>query len=224
MPSPNPNWKPGDKITPPFTEMAEVDPSKISQQDMYKLLIGAVVPRPIAFVSTVNNKGEGNLAPFSFFNAVCSNPPCLMIAVSRKPGGEKKDTQRNIEETGQYVINTVNEWIAEPAVHCAAIYPYGVNEMEKVGLTPINSIRVKPPRVKESAIQFECELYKIVDIGDGSPGSTSVIFGRVLLVHIDKKAYQKGRVLFHEIKNIGRLGGFGYGRITETFEIPVPEV
>lgn len=224
MPSPNPSWKPGEKINFPSGEYAVIDPSVLPAKEIYKLLIGAIVPRPIAFVSTVSASGVGNLAPFSFFNGISSNPPCLMISVSRKDDGSKKDTLRNIEETGQFVVNSANEWLIEPLVHCAGAYPYGVDEMSIVGLTPMPSVRVRPPRVRESAVQFECETYKTVEIGDGSPGSTTVIFGRILLAHAHSTVYKNGRIDFSAYRTIGRLGGFGYGRVLETFDIPIPKV
>jgi flavin reductase (DIM6/NTAB) family NADH-FMN oxidoreductase RutF len=222
MTSPNPHWKPGDKIAPPFRDLATVDPAQVSQQEMYKLLIGAVVPRPIAFVSTIGQDGSTNLAPFSFFNAVASNPPCLMISIAQKGSGEIKDTLRNIQETKQFVVNSANEWLIEPLVHCAATYPYGVSEFEKVGLTAQPSVKVKPPRVKEAAVQFECELYKTLEIGEGAPGSTVVVFGRVVLAHIDQQAYKNGRVDYSRIRSIARLGGSSYAKVKDLFEIPVP--
>ena len=222
MNSPNPHWKPGDKIHTPFSELATIDPAQISQQEMYKLLTGAVVPRPIAFVSTMGKDGSTNLAPFSFFNAVASAPPCLMISVARKSTGEIKDTLRNIQETGQFVVNSANEWLIEPLAHCAATYPYGVSEFEKVGLTALPAVRVKPPRVKEAAVQFECELYKSVDIGDGGPGSTVVVFGRVVLAHIDRQAYKNGRVDYNRIRSMARMGGIAYAKLTDLFEIAIP--
>ncbi len=224
MPSPNPTWKPGDKIQSPVGDMVELDPAKIAARDIYKLIIGAIVPRPIAFVSTVGKDGTGNLAPYSFFNGVSSNPPCLMISVSRNADGSKKDTLRNIEETGQFVVNSANEWLIEPLVHCAGAFPYGVDEMSLVGLTAEASTKVRPPRVKESAVQFECEVYKTVEIGDGGPGSTTVVFGKIVFVHAHSSVYRNGRIDFSAYRPIGRLGGFAYGRILETFDIPVPKV
>jgi flavin reductase (DIM6/NTAB) family NADH-FMN oxidoreductase RutF len=224
MTSPNPHWKPGDKIDAPFSELTTIDPAQISQQEMYKLLTGAVVPRPIAFVSTIGKDGSTNLAPFSFFNAVASNPPCLMISVARKSTGEIKDTLRNIQETGQFVVNSANEWLIEPLVHCAATYPYGVSEFEKVGLTALPALKVKAPRVKEAAVQFECELYKSVEIGDGGPGSTVAVFGRIVLAHIDKEAYKNGRVDYSRIASIARLGGISYAKVKDLFDLPVPPI
>lgn len=224
MPSPNPSWKPGDKIAAPAGKMLDLDPATLSPKDIYKLIIGAIVPRPIAFVSTVSAAGVGNLAPFSFFNGISSNPACVMIAVSRKEDGSKKDTLRNIEETKQFVVNSANEWLIEPLVHCAGVYPYGVDEMNLVGLTPEPSVKVKPARVKESSFQMECALYKALEIGDGSAGSTTVVFGKILYMHAHESIYKDGKILFSEHRAIGRLGGFSYGRIAETFDIPVPKV
>ena len=224
MNSPNPKWKPGDKIEAPAGEMLQINPDSTKVPTLYKLLIGGVIPRPIAFVSTINKAGQGNLAPFSFFNAVSSNPPCVMISVARKPSGEKKDSLLNIEETGEFVVNSANQWLLEPLVHCAAEYPYGVNEMEQVGLTSVPSVKVKPPRVKESAFQLECEVYKTVEIGDGSPGSSTVIFGRVVLFHILESAYKDEKVLVDVLKPIARLGGISYSGLGDQFSIPVPKL
>jgi len=119
-------WQPGDSIHSPVHEMITPDPPQIGSKQTYKLMIGAIVPRPIAFISTMSPEGIGNLAPFSFFNGVSSNPPAVMIAITRKKGGEKKDTLRNIESTHQFVVNSVNEWMVEPMNQCSAEYPYGL--------------------------------------------------------------------------------------------------
>lgn len=222
--SPNSAWKPGDKLDPPKGAMIQIEPESSSVQKIYKLLIGGVVPRPIAFLSTISNSGVGNLAPFSFFNAVSSNPPCIVISISSKSSGGKKDSLINIEQNGQFVVNSANKWLIEPLVHSAAEYPYGVDEMEKIGLTPQSSIRVKPSRVKESAFQMECEVYKTVEIGDGSPGSSTLVIGRVLLFHILESAYKDERVLIDELMPVGRLGGINYGLVGEQFSIPIPKV
>ena len=222
--SPNPNWKPGDKIEAPFSEMRTLSTDEMEIKDIYKLLIGAVVPRPIAFVSTLNLDGVGNLAPFSFFNAISSKPPTLMIAVGQKFEGGNKDTGQNILDTGEFVINTASQWIIEPLVYCAGNFPEGVNEMEEVGLTPIKSDIVKPPRVKESPVQFECSLLKSVDLGEEGIGSTTLFLGKIVKAHIAKDAYEKGRVDFNKIKSVGRLGGFQYGLINEVFELKPPKV
>ncbi len=205
--------------TSPVTEMVSLKLSALKPIEVYKLLTGSIIPRPIALVSTVNNQGVGNLAPFSFFNGICSNPPCLMISVARKPDGGKKDTLINIEETGQFVVNSTSSWIAQPMAQSSAAYPYGINELTEVGLTALPSTLVKPVRVKESAIHFECEVLKTVQIGDGSAGSTTVIFGRVLMMHIHKAAYKEGKILHAELSPLARLSGISYALMGDSFEL-----
>jgi flavin reductase (DIM6/NTAB) family NADH-FMN oxidoreductase RutF len=220
--NPDPLWKPESPIQSPVSRMVSLDPIQIGTTPTYKLLIGGIVPRPIAFVSTLNLEGQGNLAPFSFFNGVSSNPPAIMIAITRKKNGEKKDTLRNIEATRQFVVNSVNEWIVEPMNQCSAEYPYGVDEMQKVGLTPLPSICVAPPRVKESAIQLECELYNTLEVGDGSQGSSTIVVGKILQIHIFEDAYKDGKILIDQLKPISRLGGAFYGRTTDIFSLRRP--
>ena len=199
-----------------------LDPGELQARDVYRLLVGAVVPRPIAFVSSVNKQGAVNLAPFSFFNAVSSKPACLAFSIARKADGSKKDTLRNIEETAQFVVNSASLWLAEPLVLCGAEFPYGVSEFEKSGLTALPAVRVRPPRVKEAAVHFECELYRLVEIGDGSPGSGALVIGRIVLMHIYKQAYKNGAIDFRELKPLARLGGIGYAQLGDCFELQVP--
>ncbi|MEZ4753031.1 MAG: flavin reductase family protein [Bdellovibrionota bacterium] len=223
--SPNPNWKLGDKIEVPIFEMQTLTPNEMEVKDVYKLLIGSVVPRPIAFVSTISKDAVVNLAPFSFFNAVCSNPPTLMLALSKKPISNKnKDTAQNILDTKEFVVNIASDWLIEPLVHTAGGFAEEVNEMEVAGLTPLASEVVKPPRVKESPIHFECKLEKTINLGEGELGSTTVFFGKIVKAHIIKDAYDNGRVDFNKIRAVGRLGGFQYGLINEIFELKPPVV
>ena len=222
MISPNSNWKSGDKIVSPVKEMITLDPTTLLVQDVYKLMIGSIVPRPIAFVSTINNQGQSNLAPFSYFNGVSSKPMCLAISVTAKPDGQPKDTLRNILETKEFVVSTVASWFVEAMAYTSAAYPYGVDEMEKVGLTPLASTKVKPQRVKESPVHFECELYKTLEIGDGTPGSSTLIIGQVVMVHVHRPAYQDGKILINELKPVARLSGRAYSLLGDTFDIEVP--
>lgn len=217
------NWKLGDPTQSPVNRMVTLDPTQTDSKSVYKLIIGAIVPRPIAFISTLSPEGIGNLAPFSFFNGVSSNPPAIMVAITRKKGGEKKDTLRNIETTGQFVVNSVNEWLVEPMNQCSAEYPYGVDEMLKVGLTPLASVRVKPPRVQEAAVQLECELYKTLEVGDGSEGSSTIVVGRIVMAHIYDRAYADGKILIQELKPVSRLGGLSYGQVDGIFDLPRPK-
>lgn len=223
--SPNPNWKPGDKIEAPFSEMTTLKLEEMEQRERYKLLIGAINPRPIALVSTCNSEGLGNVAPYSFFNGVSSNPTCLVIAVGQHTGGKThKDTLSNILETGEFVVNTSNEWIIEAVVHTAGDFGPEVDEMELSGLTAIDSVSVKPKRVKESAVHFECKLHDKLQVGDGGPGSSTLVVGRIEIAHVASEAYSKGRIDFDKIRNVGRLGGFSYGEVGKIYDIPVPKV
>jgi flavin reductase (DIM6/NTAB) family NADH-FMN oxidoreductase RutF len=205
-----------------MNKILTLDPLELGQKGIYKFLIGAIVPRPIAFISTCNSEGIGNLAPFSFFNGVSSNPPAIMVAITRKKGGAKKDTLRNIETNGEFVVNSVNQWIVEAMNQCSAEYPYGVDEMHKVGLTPIPSHLIKPARVLESAIQMECKLYKTMEIGDGSEGSSTIIVGTIEKVHIDSAIYKDGKIQIEKLQPISRLAGASYGKTCEIFELPRP--
>ena len=222
--SPNPNWKPGDKVNSPVSEMVQIDPAKIKVADRYKLLIGTIVPRPIALVSTMSNAGKGNLAPFSFFNGVCSNPPCISISIARKADRSKKDTLRNIEENGEFVVNSSNAWLTEPLVHSAGEFSYGTNEMELTGLTPLDSKIVRPKRVQEAAVHLECRLLKSVEIGDGSAGSATVVFGEVVYFHIHAAAYKDGKIDWQALAPLARMGGRGYTQVERVFEREIPVV
>lgn len=221
---PNAGWQPGMKIVGPVSEMTTLDLATMASTPIYKLLIGAIVPRPIALVSTMDEAGVVNLAPFSFFNGVSSVPPCLVLSVTRRPNGAKKDTLLNIEKSGQFVVNTVADWMAEPMNHCSAEYPNGVSEMEKAGFTPIASVKVRPPRVKESPVHMECELHKLVEIGNGEVGSAVIIVGKILMMHIHAPAYENGKIKLEEIAPLSRLSGLNYGRTREIFELPRPKI
>lgn len=224
MSSPNPDWKPGDKVNSPVTEMVTLDPQAMTTPDLYKLMIGTIIPRPIALVSTISEEGIFNLAPFSFFTGVSSNPPCLAVSIARKPNGEKKDTLKNIEATDQFVVNTTSEWLIEPLVHSAGDFPPEVDEMATVGLTPLPSVKVTPPRVKEAAVQFECENVGVLEVGEGDAGSSTLVVGRILLAHVSAAAYKDGKIDFTALKPVARLGGITYSLIGQTFDIAVPKL
>lgn len=224
VPSPCPSWKPGDPIAAPAGATIELDPVRVDVNSIYKLMIGAIVPRPIAFVSTLSREGKGNLAPFSYFNGVSSDPPCVMIAITRNPDGSEKDTWRNIRDTREFVVNSVNEWIAEAANHCSGAYPYGVDEAEKAGLKKLASVKVRPPRIAASAIQMECELYGSMEVGPGGPGSSTIVVGRIVHFHIHESVYRDGKILIEALKPVARIAGIGYAKVTEVFDIPRPKL
>jgi flavin reductase (DIM6/NTAB) family NADH-FMN oxidoreductase RutF len=196
------------------------DPNEISFQETHKLMIGSIVPRPIAFVSTQSKDGKNNVAPFSYFNGVCSKPPTIMFAPARRGwDGQEKDTLINIRNTKEFVVNIVSEPFAEKMVLCSTDFDSDVDEFEMSGLTPIASQKVAPPRVGESKVSFECKLNQIVEIGDGTAGSGFVVIGTIVLFHIDEEVYEDGRINLEKLQALGRIAGNGYARTTDTFDI-----
>ena len=196
------------------------DPSEIPFQETHKLMIGSIIPRPIAFVSTRSKDGKNNVAPFSYFNGVCSKPPTIMFAPARRGwDGEEKDTLINIRDTEEFVVNIVSESFAEKMVMCATDFDSDVDEFEISGLTPTNSQKIKPPRVGEAKISFECKLNQIVEIGDGTAGSGFVVIGTIVLFHIDDGIYDNVRILTDKLEPLGRLAGNWYTRSTDTLKI-----
>ena len=201
-----------------------INTKEIPFQDRYKLLIGSIVPRPIGFISTVSPNGIYNLAPFSFFNGVCSEPMAVLFCpVIRGSDGQEKDTLKNIKATKEFVANIVSEEIAEKMNQCSAEYPYGVDEFKETGLTPEKAKTVKAPLVKEAKINMECKLLHLVEIGN-KPGSGTVVIGEVVYFHANEDVYKDGRIILSNLKPVARLGGTEYARVTDTFSLPRPEI
>jgi flavin reductase (DIM6/NTAB) family NADH-FMN oxidoreductase RutF len=201
-----------------------IDVSKLPFPEAYKLIIGSIVPRPIAWVSTVNGKGQTNLAPFSFFNGVCSNPPSLLFCPVNHPDGREKDTLKNVRETKQFVVNIASEDLAKAMNQTSGNYPSDISEFKEAGLTPAKSAVVKPPRVLESPINIECELIQVVTVGPGGPGSGSVVIGKIVYMHIFEEAYKDGKILIDKVKPIARLAGASYCPVREIFDLPRPVI
>ena len=199
-----------------------IDPKEHPYKEIYKLLIGSVVPRPIALVSSLSADGVPNLAPFSFFNAVCSNPPIVLFSTVMRAEGQMKDTLRNIEATREFVINIVSEDFADKMNACSADYPPDVDEFVESGLTSLKSDIVRPARVGESRISMECRLAQVVHFGDGKPGTGSTIFGEVVLFHVAGEVIDNFRIDPRALKPVGRMGGPQYVRVTDMFELPRP--
>lgn len=173
----------------------------------YKFLIGSILPRPIAVVSTKNEDGSSNVAPFSFFNGFSAKPMIIAFApLIRTSTGEKKDTVVNIEREKEFVINFVTENNADMVNLTSTELPYGQDEFEFSGLTPIPSEIVSAPRVKESPIHFECKLRDIISYGD-QPGAGTLITGEVVRIHIDETIYENGRIITDKYKPVGRGAG-----------------
>jgi len=200
----------------------EINPSDESPREFYFRMVSLITPRPIAWVSTISNSGHLNLAPYSFFNGVTAAPPSVVFSPVNRPDGSKKDTVFNIEQNGQFVINVVSHAIAEKMNLTSGDFGFEENEFEIAGLTTVDSLKVKPPRVKESAAQFECELIQIVKVGDG-PLAANLIIGKILHLHIaDEVLDQRGRVDSQRLDNVGRLGGAEYSTTRDRFEISRP--
>ncbi len=200
----------------------EINPSDESPREFYFRMVSLITPRPIAWVSTISNSGHLNLAPYSFFNGVTAAPPSVVFSPVNRPDGSKKDTVLNIEQNGQFVINVVSHAIAEKMNLTSGDFGFEENEFEIAGLTTVDSLKVKPPRVKESAAQFECELIQIVEVGDG-PLAANLIIGKILHLHIaDEVLDERGRVDSQLLDNVGRLGGAEYSTTRDRFEIARP--
>ncbi len=199
-----------------------INPSEQHFANIYKLLIGSIVPRPIAFVSSLSADGVRNLAPFSFFSAVCSNPPIVLFSTSVRGDGSNKDTHNNVKATGEFVVNIVSENIAEQMNICSADVALDVDEFVLSGLTPIPCDIVKPPRVKESLINMECKLRQIVSFGD-HPGAGKTIFGEVVRFHVDDSIVDNFRIDPEKLQAIGRMGGNFYSTTRDRFELVRPK-
>ena len=191
----------------------QIDPASVSPRDAYRLMISCIIPRPIAFVTTLSRDGASNLAPFSFFNGVSSDPPVLSIAVSTKRDGSKKDTWRNIEETGEFVVNVVVPELMDAVIVGARELPHGVSELDLAKLKTLPSVKVKPPRIADSPVQMECTLLKIVEVEE-----TGLILGRIVMFHAKDEVLSGGLVDPRRLTFVGRLGGDGYCRVSDLFD------
>ena len=199
-----------------------VDPGSTDYASVYKLLIGSVVPRPIAFVSTISTEGAFNVAPFSFFTVASSNPPVLIFTVgNRATPDPRKDTLRNITTAREFVVNIVSEEFGPKMNLCAGDYPPEVDEFELSGLTPIPSDIVKAPRVAESHINMECRLlYTIAMSGQINGGN--LVLGEVVRFHIDDAYFNNYRIDQDKLRAIGRMAGNSYTRTEDRFDMIRP--
>jgi flavin reductase (DIM6/NTAB) family NADH-FMN oxidoreductase RutF len=202
--------------------MRTFNPREHAYGDIYKLMIGMIVPRPIAFVSTLDEQGVRNLAPFSYFTACSSNPPvvCFCAAVRSGPRPHK-DTLRNIRATGEFVVNIVSEeFAAEMNATSAEVAPE-VDEFELAGLTPLASDLVKPPRVAESHVHMECRLRQVLVVSD-EPGGGNLVLGDVLRFHVAEEVLDGYKIDPEKLKAIGRMGGPTFVRTHDRFDMKRP--
>jgi flavin reductase (DIM6/NTAB) family NADH-FMN oxidoreductase RutF len=198
----------------------QIDPQDLNWYDSHELLTNMVTPRPIAFVSTIGKTGVYNLAPYSYFTALCNTPMVVGFAQGRKGNGRKKDTLRNIESSREFVINVVTEDLAERMVQTSSAYPPGVDEFVESGLTPAKAALVNAPLLAESPISMECRLLQILGFGK-APRKNEFVIGEVVRVHIKDDVMAGGALQPLKLKMIGRLGGHGrrYCRTTDIFDI-----
>jgi flavin reductase (DIM6/NTAB) family NADH-FMN oxidoreductase RutF len=187
--------------------MLSFDATENAFADNYKFLIGSILPRPIAVVSTLNEDGSNNLAPFSFFTGISAKPMIVAFApLIRTSTGGKKDTVINIEREKEFVINFTNEDNCDKVNSASAELAYGEDEFTHAGLTPVASEVVKAVRMKESPIQFECKLRDLIAYGD-QPGAGTLITGEVVRIHVDESIYDQGRIITSAWKPMGRGAG-----------------
>lgn len=205
--------------------MRSFDPTKISHRDLQNLIQNTVAPRPIAFASTIDRDGNANLSPFSFFNAFSSNPPILIFSPARKGrDGSLKHSYLNVKEVPEVVINMVNFDIVEQMSLASTEYGKGVDEFVKAGLTPIPSETVKPFRVKESPVHFECDVKQVIELGDAG-GAGNLVICQIKMIHVDSAAFQLTGEIDPDILDlVGRMGGSDYIRASGNalFNIPKP--
>lgn len=200
-----------EKVTDPMN----INPYDLAPKDVYKLMTGSIVPRAIAWVSTVSADGVPNLAPFSYFSAVSNDPPTVLFCPGMRGDSGEKDTYQNVLDTGEFVINFVSEDLMEAMNITATELPPHVNEFERAGLTAEPAVAVNVPRVKESPIHFECKLLQTVTIGHGH-----IVIGDVVHMHFDDAVFRENNYIdIAAYKPLGRLAGSQYTRVSEILEI-----
>jgi flavin reductase (DIM6/NTAB) family NADH-FMN oxidoreductase RutF len=200
-----------------------INPADTTAGNIYKLMTAIIVPRPIAFVSSMSAAGVRNLAPFSFFTAISANPPVVCFSpMIRGSDGSRKDTLNNIEATGEFVVNIVSEDFAEQMNVTSAEYTPEVDEFLESGLTPLPSDCVTPPRVGESRASMECKLIQIVHVSP-KPLGGSIVLGEVLRFHIAEEIFSDFKVDPDDLRAIGRMGGPTYARTTDRFNMERPK-
>ncbi|YCA45098.1 flavin reductase family protein [Bacillus sp. JZ8] len=202
--------------------MLSIEPGSMSEREIYKFLIGSIIPRPIAFVTTISKEGNLNGAPFSYFNIVSSNPPMISLSIQRS-AGKQKDTARNIIEAKQFVVHIVDEQNVEKINQTAASLPSNQSEIELANLTPIESVKISVPGVKEAKIRIECTLEHSLELGGSDSPGCDLIIGKVVQFHIEQDIYKNGRINPNGLAAVSRLAGNDYAKIGEIFEVKRPK-
>ncbi|MDP2951764.1 MAG: flavin reductase family protein [Chloroflexota bacterium] len=200
----------------------KIDFDSLSRMECHDLLVGMIVPRPIAWVSTIGEDGTFNLAPYSFFGAVSSKPPRLCVAIERRRG-DKKDTIRNIEYARDFVVNVSTEALAAQMNQSSADYPRAVSEFKETGLTPVASDKVRSPRIAESPISMECKVVQLIEFGEGA-NSSSLVIGEVVRAHAEDALFKEGTFDSSRLRAIARLSAELYCRTGDVFEMKRPRL
>jgi flavin reductase (DIM6/NTAB) family NADH-FMN oxidoreductase RutF len=206
--------------------MLSLDPKELKVSLLHQYLLHAVAPRPIAFASTVDKNGNVNLSPFSFFNVFSANPPVLIFSPARSGRtGQTKNTFDNVKEVPEVVVNVVNYSMVHQVSLTSTEYAKGVNEFVKGGFTEVPSLKIKPPRVKESPVQLECKVMNIIELGQNG-GAGNLVICEIVMIHIDEKVIdpQTQMIDQHKIDLVSRLGADWYGRTSgdSLFKIAKP--
>ena len=201
--------------------MIKIDPTKNTERDNYKLLIGSIIPRPVAFVTTQSEEGIVNGAPFSYFNIVSSNPPMVSLAIQR-PDAHLKDTARNIYSNHQFVVHIVDDENVAKVNETAASLAATESEIELANLTLVHSDKVTVPGVLEAKVRMECKLVQAIPLGGDGPGS-DLFIGEVVCFHIDEAIYEDGRIDPRGLNAVSRLAGPNYAAIGDVFSIDRPK-
>lgn len=202
--------------------MRSIDPSKNTVKENYKFLIGSIIPRPIAFVTTKSKDGTINGAPFSYFNIVSANPPLISLSVQRS-NGKQKDTARNVMDLKEFVVHIVDQHNVEKINQTAANLPSDQSEIELAGLTLVNSKKIAVPGVEEAKIRFECRLEQSLELGGEDSPSCDLIIGEIVQFHIEDEIYENGRIDPVGLAAVSRLAGNDYADIGEIFTIERPK-
>ncbi|PLS03114.1 flavin reductase family protein [Neobacillus cucumis] len=202
--------------------MISIDPSKSTERENYKFLIGSIIPRPIAFVTSQSKEGVLNGAPFSYFNIVSANPPMISLAIQRS-GGRQKDTASNIINSKEFVVHIVDEQNVEQVNKTAASLPPDESEIELAQLTPVESLKISTPGVKEAKIRMECLLEHSLEVGGLDSPGCDLIIGRIVQYHIKNDIYESGKIDPQGLAAVSRLAGNNYAKIGEIFEIERPK-
>lgn len=205
-----------------MSRLISIDPTKNTERENYKLLIGSIIPRPIAFVTTKSEQGVINGAPFSFFNIVSSNPPMISLAIQR-PNGRLKDTARHIHHQQQFVVHIVDEDNVKQVNETAASLPVTESEIDRAQFTLADSQLISVPGIQEAKVRMECRLVQAIPLMNGDEQTGDLFIGEVVQYHIDEAIYNEGRIDPRELKAVSRLAGSNYAKIGDIFEIERPD-